>query len=71
MLFRRNPAVTDKAPQVFDYILQAVDAETIQGQVAERAIAAVKQLLAQSGLSVQQLAAQVPPERHNALKKFL
>ena len=60
-----------RAPQIFDYVVQAIDAETIQGQTADRVINATKNLLAATGSNIQQLAAQVPPERLNAVKRIL
>lgn len=58
------------APQLFDYVVSAVDAETIQGQTAERTVAATRSLLAAVGLSVSQVASQLPVEKHTAVKKF-
>jgi PII-like signaling protein len=66
---RKNPAVLTAAPQVFDYIVQAVDAETIQGQTAERVIAAAKNLVAMTGLNISQLATQMPAERLQTIRR--
>lgn len=60
-----------RAPQIFDYVVQAIDAETIQGQTADRVINATKVLLTATGSNIQQLAAQVPPERMHAVKRIL
>jgi hypothetical protein len=59
------------APRIFDFVVQAVDAETIQGQTAERVINATKSLLALTGLNVQQLAAQMPAEKLPAIQRYL
>lgn len=59
-----------RAPQIFDYVVQAVDAETIQGQTADRVINATKNLLATTGSNIQQLATQMPPERLNTVKRI-
>lgn len=56
--------------QVFDYVLQAVDAETIQGQIAERVVAATRGLIQTTGVTIPQLATQLPPERLPALKRW-
>lgn len=59
---RENPAVLGAVPQIFDYVVQAVDAETIQGNIAERVINATKALIARTGANVQQLATRLPAE---------
>jgi hypothetical protein len=66
---RKNPAVLAAAPQVFDYIVQAVDAETIQGQTAERVIASAKNLIVITGLNISQLAIQMPEGRLQTIRR--
>lgn len=66
---RKNPAVLAAAPQIFDYVVQAVDAETIQGQVADRVVAATKNLISMTGLSIQQLATAMPAERLPTIRR--
>ena len=58
------------APQIFDYVVQAVDAETIQGQVADRVVAATKNLLSMTGLDLTQLATAMPAERLPTLRRY-
>jgi hypothetical protein len=58
------------APQIFEYVIAAVDAETIQGQTAERVINATKDLLVMTGLNIQQLAAQMPPEKVPTIRRY-
>ncbi|KAF8250201.1 ARM repeat-containing protein [Wilcoxina mikolae CBS 423.85] len=69
LIERKNPAVLSAAPQIFDYVVAAVDAETIQGQTAERVINATKSLLVMTGLNIQQLAAQMPPEKLPTIRR--
>ncbi|TGZ80208.1 ARM repeat-containing protein [Ascodesmis nigricans] len=71
LIEQQNPAVTSRVPQIFDAVVQAIDAETIQGQTAERAIATVKNLLRATGANVQQIASQMPPERLNTVKRIM
>jgi hypothetical protein len=67
---RKNPAVTIAAPQVFDYVVQAIDAETIQGQMADRVVNATKSLLEMTGLNVQQIATQMPAARLPVIQRY-
>lgn len=66
----KNPAVTNNVPQIFDYVLRALDAETIQGQTAERVVIATKSLLAMVGITPDQVLASMPVERHNAARRW-
>jgi len=67
---RKNAAVLGNVPQIFDYVVRALDAETIQGQTAERVVAATKNLLAMAGGSAAQVLASMPVERHNAARRW-
>lgn len=67
---RKNAAVLGNVPQVFDYVVRALDAETIQGQTAERVVAATKNLLAMAGGSAAQVLASMPVEHHNAARRW-
>jgi len=62
LIEQENPAVLNAAPQVFEYVVQAVDAETVQGIVAERVINATKALIQMSGADVRDLATRLPAE---------
>lgn len=66
----KNLAVMNQAPQVFDSVLQALDAETIQGHTAERVVAATRGLLNVVGISPAQILASMPVERHNAARRW-
>ena len=67
---RKNAAVLGNVPHIFDYVVRALDAETIQGQTAERVVAATKNLLAMVGGSAAQVLASIPVERHNAARRW-
>lgn len=60
-----------QAPQVFDSVLQALEAETIQGHTAERVVTATRGLLNLVGISPVQILASMPVERHNAARRGL
>ncbi|CUS09667.1 unnamed protein product [Tuber aestivum] len=66
----KNAAVLGNVPQIFDYVVRALDAETIQGQTAERVVAVTKSLLAMAGGSAAQVLASIPVERHNAARRW-
>ena len=57
------------APQIFEHVVSALDAETIQGQTAERVVHSTRNLLALTGLNIQQLARAIPPEKLPILGK--
>lgn len=67
---RKNQIVWSQAPRIFDFVLQALDADTLQGQTAERVLASTKVLLASSAIPPQQLLASIPVERHAAAQRW-
>lgn len=60
----------NQVPQIFDSVLQALDAETIQGQTAERVVAVTKNLFSTAGVSISQILGSMPVERHNAARRY-
>jgi hypothetical protein len=58
------------AARVFDFIVSAVDAETLQGQTAERVIQSAKTLVAHTGLNLQQIVTQMPAEKLATVRKY-
>lgn len=66
--YRQNPTVLQKASQCFTYIAQALEAETLQGQMAQRIIGAGKKLIQISGLDAQGLLNQLPPETQTTVR---
>lgn len=68
--YSKNLAVMNQAPQVFDSVLQALDAETIQGHTAERVVTATRGLLNVVGISPAQILASMPVERHSAARRW-
>ena len=65
---RQNQTVVSKAAACFTYIAQALEAETLQGQMAQRIVGAGKKLIQISGLDANQLLASLPPETQNTVK---
>jgi importin-5 len=67
---RSNPAVIQKAAQVFQHIVQALEAEMIQGQIATKVAASAKQLVAQTGINAEQILQTLTPEGQAAVKVY-
>jgi hypothetical protein len=69
-LSRQNPAVLAKADRVFGFIVQALEAGTLQGQTASRVALAAKQLVAATNLNAESILAGVSPESQERVRKF-
>lgn len=67
---RQSPAVLSNADKVFGYIVQALDAETLQGATAARVAASAKQLVAATGLNAEQILASVNPDNQVAVRSY-
>ena len=59
-----------KAPQCFTYIAQALEAETLQGNMAQRIVGAARKLVQMAGLDANQLLATLPPETQQTVRAF-
>ncbi|CAG7994383.1 unnamed protein product [Penicillium olsonii] len=66
----QNPAIFAKADRVFGFIVQALEAATLQGQTAVRVAAAAKQLVAATGANADQILASVDPNNQERVRKF-
>jgi len=66
---RQNPAVISQASKIFMYIVEAVQAETLQGNTEKRILESAKHLLASAGLDPAQLLQQMPPETQEIVRK--
>ena len=58
------------ASQIFIYICQALEAETLQGHTAQRAAAAAKQLVQNAGINAEQLLASQSPEMQQTVRAY-
>lgn len=71
LILQQNPAVFNNAEKAFTYVVQALEAETIQGAVANRVVASVKQLVGATGVNVEQvLASAVRPENQMTVRRY-
>lgn len=66
---RRNPSVLSKAEKVFTSIVQALEAETLQGNVCTKVVEAAKQLVAATGINADQILNIVRPENQMAVRR--
>lgn len=64
------PVVLQSAPKLFDYIVQALEAQTLTGENAKKVVEAGKMLVQASGLSMEQVAAALTPERQLVAKQY-
>lgn len=55
---------------MFGFIVQALDAATLQGQTAARVVDSAKRLVAATGLNAEQILAGVSPENQERVRKF-
>lgn len=67
---RQHPATLAKAQACFTYVAQALEAETLQGQTAQRAVGAARKLVQLAGLDANQLLGSLSPETQNTVKAF-
>ena len=59
-----------KAAQCFTYVVQALEAETLQGQTGQRTVAATMKLIQSAGLDANQLLSGLPAETQQTVKAF-
>ena len=67
---RQNPSVAPNAAHIFQHIVQALEAETIQGQTAAKVTASAKQLVSQTGLNAEQILQSLSPEGQQAVRSY-
>ncbi|KAJ5748212.1 uncharacterized protein N7511_009908 [Penicillium nucicola] len=70
LIDQQNPAVFAKADRVFGFIVQALQASTLQGQTAQRVATSAKQLVAATGANADQILASVDPASQERVRKF-
>ncbi|KAB8292948.1 hypothetical protein EYC80_007312 [Monilinia laxa] len=70
LIEQQNPAVTTRPDKVFLFVVQALEAETLQGPTANRVVEAVKNLLAASGINALSILAQLSPETQGRVQAW-
>lgn len=67
---RQNPAVFSNADKVFGYIVQALDAETLQGNTAKKVAESAKRLVGATGLDADRILAGVNPDNQMTVRSY-
>ncbi|PPJ57756.1 hypothetical protein CBER1_00214 [Cercospora berteroae] len=70
LIDEQNPAVMNKAAQCFTFIAQALEAETLQGAMAQRIVGAGRKLISTAGLDANQLLGSLPAETQQTVRAF-
>ncbi|KAJ5551339.1 hypothetical protein N7535_000711 [Penicillium sp. DV-2018c] len=70
LIDQQNPAVFAKADRVFGFIVQALEAASLQGQTAARVATSAKQLVAVTGANADQILASVDPANQERVRAF-
>ncbi|KAI9375413.1 armadillo-type protein [Aspergillus egyptiacus] len=70
LIDQQNPMVMSNADKVFGYIVQALEAETLQGQTAGRVANSAKKLVQATGLNADQILAGVSPDNQAAVRSY-
>ncbi|EMC99967.1 hypothetical protein BAUCODRAFT_30394 [Baudoinia panamericana UAMH 10762] len=70
LIERQNPAVMNHAARCFTFVAQALEAETLQGNMAQRIVGAARKLVQIAGLDADQLLAGLPPETQQTVRAF-
>ncbi|KAJ5736880.1 uncharacterized protein N7483_002005 [Penicillium malachiteum] len=70
LIDQQNPIVFAKADRVFGFIVQALEAATLQGQTATRVAQSAKSLVAATGLNAESILAGVSPDSQERVRKF-
>ncbi|KAJ6021004.1 Importin subunit beta-3 [Penicillium herquei] len=70
LIDQQNPIVLAKADRVFGFIVQALEAATLQGQTATRVAQSAKSLVGATGLNAESILAGVNPDSQERVRKF-
>ncbi|KAF9892724.1 hypothetical protein FE257_001126 [Aspergillus nanangensis] len=70
MIDQQNPVVVSNAAKIFGHIVQALEAETLQGQTAARVARSAKQLVAATGINAEQILGGVNPDNQAAVRGY-
>ncbi|KAF4308679.1 importin subunit beta-3 [Botryosphaeria dothidea] len=70
LIDQNNPAVLAKAPQCFTNVALALEAETLQGNIASTVVRATKQLVQNAGLDANQLLSGLTPEAQHTVRAY-
>lgn len=69
-LCRQNQAVFSQPAKIFNYVVHALEAETLQGQTANRIVASVKALIQATSTDLAQAAASLTPDQQRTAQAY-
>jgi hypothetical protein len=64
---RQNPLIMNNASKIFTYVAQALEADTLQGQTANRVVTATKAMLTAANVNPAPLLQQFSPEAQQTI----
>jgi hypothetical protein len=67
---RQNQAAHSQPVKVFQFVAQALEAETLQGQTATRVVNSVKNLVQATNVNLQQVVAGLTPEQQRVVQAY-
>lgn len=67
---RQNPAVVSQPAKAFQFVAQALEAETLQGQTATRVVNSTKALVQATGVNLAQVAATLTSEQQQTVQAY-
>lgn len=67
---RQNQAVLAQPARCFVFVAQALEAETLQGNIAQQIVNAARKLVQMAGLDANQLLASLPPETQPIVRAY-
>ncbi|KAK2797400.1 hypothetical protein FQN50_009201 [Emmonsiellopsis sp. PD_5] len=70
LIDQQNPTVFSNAAKAFTFVVQALEAETLQGAVAARVASSAKQLATATGVNVEPIFANVQPKYQMAIRSY-
>ncbi|KAF2144507.1 uncharacterized protein K452DRAFT_223047 [Aplosporella prunicola CBS 121167] len=70
LIDQNNPAVMNRAQQCFAYVAQALEAETLQGNIASQVVRATKHLVQTAGLDANQLLAGLDQQTQHTVRAY-
>ncbi|KAI9844905.1 MAG: hypothetical protein M1837_005191 [Sclerophora amabilis] len=70
LIDQQHPIIMAQAPKCFVFIAQALEAETLQGQTAQRVVAAAKQLLGNAGVDPAQILPTLNAETQQTVRMY-
>jgi hypothetical protein len=70
MYCRQNSAVISNPAKAFVFVVQALEAETLQGKIAQHVVAAVKALVQATNTNLAEVAGSLTPEQQRTVQVY-